>query len=80
MLQIHWPFLLREGASRPPKPGDVSDFDMEGVWKEMEKLVEDNLVRDIGISNFTVKKLDRLLGFAKIKPSVCQVIYKVYSC
>ncbi|KAI4356086.1 hypothetical protein L6164_000134 [Bauhinia variegata] len=70
---IHWPFRLRDGASKPPKPGDVLDWDMEGVWKEMEKLVVDNLVRDIGISNFTVKKLDKLLGFAQIKPSVCQM-------
>ena len=76
-LQIHWPFRLKDGASRPPKPGDVLEFDMEGVWREMEKLVEDNLVRGIGISNFTAKKLDKLLSFAQIKPSVCQVIYDV---
>jgi len=70
---IHWPFRLRDGASRPPKPGDILDFDMEGVWKEMEKLVNDNLVRDIGICNFTLKKLNKLLSFAQIKPSVCQM-------
>ncbi|KAF3794422.1 Aldose reductase [Nymphaea thermarum] len=70
---IHWPFRLREGASRPPKPGDVLEFDMEGVWKEMEKLVKDKLVRDIGVSNYTVKKLNTLLGFAEIMPSVCQM-------
>lgn len=46
---------------------------MEGVWREMEKLVEENHVRDIGVCNFTVAKLDKLLKFAKIKPSVCQV-------
>ncbi|PIN19698.1 Aldo/keto reductase family protein [Handroanthus impetiginosus] len=65
--------LNRDGASRPPKSGDVLDFDMEGVWKEMEKLVKDKLVRDIGICNFTLKKLDKLLNFAEIKPSVCQM-------
>ncbi|KAK6118237.1 hypothetical protein DH2020_048023 [Rehmannia glutinosa] len=70
---IHWPFRLKDGASRPPKSGDVLDFDMEGVWKEMEKLVNENLVRDIGICNFTLKKLDKLLSFARIKPSVCQM-------
>ncbi|KAG8377085.1 hypothetical protein BUALT_Bualt09G0131700 [Buddleja alternifolia] len=70
---IHWPFRLRDGASRPPRPGDILDFDMEGVWKEMEKLVNDNLVRDIGVCNFTLKKLNKLLSFAQIKPSVCQM-------
>ncbi|XP_022887425.1 aldose reductase [Olea europaea var. sylvestris] len=70
---IHWPFHLKDGASRPPKAGDILDFDMEGVWEEMEKLVNDDLVRDIGVCNFTLKKLHKLLSFAKIKPSVCQM-------
>ncbi|XP_057983759.1 aldose reductase [Malania oleifera] len=70
---IHWPFRLKEEASRPPKAGEVLDFDMEGVWREMEKLVEDNLVRDIGICNFTLKKLNKLLGFAQTMPCVCQM-------
>lgn len=39
----------------------------------MEELVKDNLVRDIGICNYTVKKLENLLKFAKTMPSVCQV-------
>ncbi|KAJ4830689.1 hypothetical protein Tsubulata_028405 [Turnera subulata] len=70
---IHWPFHLKEGASRPPKAGDVLGFDMEGVWREMEKLVKENLVRDIGVCNFTLKKLDKLLSFAETMPSVCQM-------
>ncbi|KAI9116105.1 hypothetical protein K1719_013035 [Acacia pycnantha] len=70
---IHWPFRLKDGAKKPPREGDVLDFDMEGVWREMEKLVTHKLVRDIGICNFTLKKLDKLLGFAQIMPSVCQM-------
>ncbi|XP_060674035.1 aldose reductase isoform X2 [Ziziphus jujuba] len=69
---IHWPFHLKQGASKPPKPGDVLEFDMEGVWREMEKLVKDNLVKDIGICNFTINKLQKLLRFAQTMPSVCQ--------
>ncbi|KAL2900037.1 Aldose reductase [Bienertia sinuspersici] len=69
---IHWPFHLKEGASRPPKAGEVTEFDMEGVWREMEKLVNEKLVRDIGVCNFTIKKLNNLLNVAHIKPSVCQ--------
>ncbi|KAI3961886.1 hypothetical protein MKW98_022091 [Papaver atlanticum] len=61
---IHWPFHLRE---------DILEFDMEGVWREMEKLVKDNIVRDIGICNFTMKKLEKLLKFAQTMPSVCQM-------
>nr|GLL36833.1 aldose reductase [Ipomoea trifida] len=73
LFLIHWPFHLKEGASMPPKDGDVSGFDMHGVWREMEKLVADKVVRDIGVCNFTVKKLNKLLDIAKIKPSVCQM-------
>ncbi|CAH2074641.1 unnamed protein product [Thlaspi arvense] len=70
---IHWPFRLREGASKPPKAGDVLEFDMEGVWREMEKLAKDNLVRNIGVCNFTITKLNKLLGLAELVPSVCQM-------
>ncbi|KAJ8424614.1 hypothetical protein Cgig2_000537 [Carnegiea gigantea] len=52
-----------------PKKGD-----MKGVWREMERLVSDGLVRDLGICNLTVTKLTKLLNFAHIKPSVCQVL------
>ncbi|RYQ98528.1 hypothetical protein Ahy_B07g086264 [Arachis hypogaea] len=41
---IHWPFRLKDGVSTPPKEGEVLEFDMEGVWREMEKLVKENLV------------------------------------
>lgn len=70
---IHWPFCLKDGAHRPPEEGEVLEFDMEGVWREMENLVRDGLVKNIGISNYTVKKLDRLLSCAQIWPSVCQM-------
>lgn len=70
---IHWPFHLKDKASRPPKAGEVMEFDMEGVWREMEKLVKDELVRDIGICNFTIKKLNKLISIAEIMPSVCQM-------
>ena len=40
-------------SKRPDHPTSKgrggSDFDMEGVWREMEKLVKDKLVRDIGV-------------------------------
>ncbi|KAJ3669057.1 hypothetical protein LUZ60_011007 [Juncus effusus] len=70
---IHWPFRLTDGAHRPPLAGEVLEFDMEGVWREMECLVKDGLVRDIGVCNYTLRKLDRLIKSAQIMPSVCQM-------
>jgi len=46
---------------------------MKETWQEMEKLVEMGLVKSIGISNFTTKKVAELLEFAKIKPVCNQV-------
>ncbi len=46
---------------------------MQETWQAMEKLVDDGLVRTIGVSNFSVKKLEQLLNFARITPAVHQV-------
>ncbi|BBN10281.1 hypothetical protein MPTK1_5g02280 [Marchantia polymorpha subsp. ruderalis] len=70
---IHWPIYLSEDADSPPKKRQVLPFDVKGVWREMEGLVERKLVRDIGISNFSVPKLEKLMSFASIKPAVNQV-------
>ncbi|KAG0468054.1 hypothetical protein HPP92_017382 [Vanilla planifolia] len=36
----------------------------------MEKLVRDGLVKNIGVCNFTTKKMEKRLGFAQIMPLV----------
>lgn len=46
---------------------------MHECWREMEKLVENGLARNIGISNFNVQLILDLLTYAKIKPAVLQV-------
>lgn len=46
---------------------------MKETWQEMEKLVELGLVKSIGISNFTTKKVKDVLEYAKIKPVCNQV-------
>ena len=42
------------------------------IFQEMEKLVEMGLVKGIGVSNFTRRKISDLLHFAEIKPAVNQ--------
>jgi len=46
---------------------------LQDTWQEMEKLVDDGLVKSIGISNFSCKKIDTLLSYARIKPVAVQV-------
>lgn len=38
----------------------------------MEGLVEEGLVKHIGVSNFSIKKIKDVLSYAKIKPAVNQ--------
>jgi diketogulonate reductase-like aldo/keto reductase len=45
----------------------------------MEKLKEDGLVKDIGVSNFTVPILYDLLSYSNIPPAVNQVEIHPYN-
>ena len=42
------------------------------VWAQMEALVDEGLVKSIGISNWTVALLNDMLGYARILPVVNQ--------
>jgi hypothetical protein len=46
---------------------------MSETWAAMEALVERGLVRAIGVSNFSAKKLEEVLSYARIAPAVNQV-------
>lgn len=50
-----------------------SDDDWLDSWKEMEKCVDDGLIKSIGVSNFNKTQLERLLANCRIKPVVNQV-------
>jgi D-xylose reductase len=43
------------------------------TWDAMERLVDEGLVRHIGISNFGVSLIRDLLSYCRIRPSVLQV-------
>ncbi|GME83041.1 unnamed protein product [Ambrosiozyma monospora] len=65
---IHFPFFSPENA----------EITLEEAWKQMERLVEEGKVRNIGVSNFNVSKLEEVLKIAKIKPQVNQIEYNLY--
>ncbi|MBW3518310.1 aldo/keto reductase [Flavobacterium sp. NKUCC04_CG] len=72
---IHWPVAFKHGV----QPQSAADFlSLEEVpiietWKKMEEAVQLGLVKHIGVSNFSIKKLKDLLSKATIKPEVNQV-------
>ncbi|WES65125.1 aldo/keto reductase [Microbacter sp. GSS18] len=47
--------------------------DVLGAWKAMEDAVESGAVRSIGVSNFEIADLERLLASARIRPVVDQI-------
>lgn len=75
---IHWPVGYKEGDELFPMGPDgktfiFSDADYVDTWKAMEKLVDTGLVKNIGLSNFNSKQVQRVLDVARIKP-VCNQI------
>ncbi|TKY73087.1 NAD(P)H-dependent 6'-deoxychalcone synthase [Spatholobus suberectus] len=71
---IHWPIAVKPGDWKLPYPEEaLTSFDLKGVWKAMEECQKLGLTKCIGVSNFSCKKLENLLSFATIPPSVNQV-------
>ncbi|KAH7136922.1 NADP-dependent oxidoreductase domain-containing protein [Dactylonectria estremocensis] len=72
---IHWPVSLPADASNTVEDKVLSGWDFINTWAEMQKLVEQGLVRAIGVSNFTPSHLERLLSApsTSIVPAVDQV-------
>ncbi|EJC98073.1 reductase AKOR2 [Fomitiporia mediterranea MF3/22] len=83
---MHWPQGMANIDDKPnpryPGPNgepDQGDFIMDDkttfnqTWADMEKIYESGKVKAIGVSNFSVKNLKKLLQTAKIIPAVNQV-------
>ncbi|CAK0784459.1 hypothetical protein CVIRNUC_007663 [Coccomyxa viridis] len=66
LFLVHWPLV--SGCK-----GDTLQPPIKETWQAMEKLVDQGLVRSIGISNFSVKKIKDILTYARIKPAVHQI-------
>jgi len=64
-VQIHWPVTGNVGNEVRPAIKDT--------WRAMEALVREGLVRSIGTSNFSAKKLAEIMAYAEVPPAVCQV-------
>jgi len=74
---IHWPFGYQEGGELFPRNANgkliYSDVDYLETYKAMEELVDQGLVRHIGLSNFNSEQVKRVLGSARIRPAAIQV-------
>eukprot|EP00727_Mastigamoeba_balamuthi_P014458 m51a1_g9637 hypothetical protein (312) ;mRNA; f:1154391-1155507 len=70
---IHWPLATKKGTTIPIKKEDLDDVPIAETWGAMERLVDEGLVRSIGVANYSVAHLRDLLAVARIRPAVNQV-------
>jgi alcohol dehydrogenase (NADP+) len=71
---VHWPFPnfhppQCDVSSRSPNARPYIHENYMKTWRQMEKLVDEGLVRNIGTSNMTIPKLRLLLRDARIRPA-----------
>ena len=75
---IHWPFPNYHAPgcdvdSRNPDSKPFSTEEFIRTYRQCEELVEKGLIRNIGISNMTIPKLEAVLPLMKILPVACEM-------
>jgi len=81
---MHWPmsYTYHPREAFPPKAWIGGQLNGKSIasnvlytetWKAMEKLVDEGLVRRIGLSNFNRGQIEQVLLVARIKPVVLEV-------
>jgi len=72
---IHWPVATRPDVVFPKKADDffsLEEMPLHETWAGMEDCVESGLIKHIGVSNCSIKKIEELSS-AKIRPEVNQI-------
>ncbi|XP_029290036.1 aldo-keto reductase family 1 member B1 isoform X1 [Cottoperca gobio] len=74
---VHFPVGLKKMGNElfPTKDGEMltSDVDYVDVWRGMEALQASGKVKSIGVSNFNILQLERLLALCRVPPAVNQI-------
>ena len=78
---MHWPMAWKfrgfgfDQLLVCDESGDIPrvDIDFLDTWHAMEKLLEDGRVKTIGVSNFTIPMLERLLANCSIPPAINEI-------
>ncbi|GMM41341.1 hypothetical protein ACO0OE_000631 [Hanseniaspora uvarum] len=68
MYLLHTPTITKENAG----------ITLEEAWEQCEKLVELGKAKQIGVSNFRVEDLQRIMKVCKIKPMCNQIEFHPY--
>jgi alcohol dehydrogenase (NADP+) len=73
---IHWPIPLKADVFIPASGADFlppAEVPISSTWAGLEDTAGAGLVRHLGLSNFSAKKIRELLPHCKLKPEVNQL-------
>lgn len=81
LFLVHWPIAAEANKERMPKLGADGKYvikqelteNPEPTWRAMEEIYRSGKARAIGVSNWTIEGLKKLLGHAEIPPHVNQI-------
>jgi diketogulonate reductase-like aldo/keto reductase len=81
LFLVHWPIAAEKNDDYSVKLGPDGKYiinkelteNPEPTWRAMEELAESGKAKAIGVSNWTIPGLKKLLSFARIKPTVNQI-------
>lgn len=78
---MHWPVAFKPDVHYPEKPEDYltpEEAPIIDTWEAMVKLQEEGLTKHVGVSNFSIKKLEDLLSKTDFLPAMNQVELQPY--
>ena len=75
---VHWPFANYhapgcDGDSRNPDSTPFSAERYIATWRQMERLYDMGLVKNLGMSNMTIPKLKAVLPHCRVKPAMIEM-------
>jgi len=73
---VHWPVAHRHGVARPRESSDflpLEQMPLEKTWGAMVELEQTDLVRNVGVSNHSLTKIDQITRAVGTRPAVNQV-------
>ena len=73
---MHWPVAFKPGVTRPKTDDEYLSLDeapLIDTWNAMLELKAKGLVKHVGVSNFSQKKLESLMALTDQKPEVNQI-------
>ncbi|CAO3702919.1 unnamed protein product [Rhizopus stolonifer] len=80
---VHWPMPSHFIEPSQPEKLTMGKFKLERsplheCWHAMEDLVDQKLVRNIGVSNFNVQLILDMLTYCKYKPAILEIEHHPY--